>query len=122
MFGDSSECEARCPGAGHSLTTARIPCSLVAMSTEPTLSATTAEEIQVMLVRRRMSKSGLARMLGVSHTWVNNRLNGQQEIGLNELQRIAATLDVELTDLLPPRREGRILPTGERSPVTPAYR
>ncbi len=65
-----------------------------------------------MLVRRRMNKSGLARLLGVSHTWVTNRISGQQEIGLNELQRIAAILGVEVTDLLPRANEGRVLPVG----------
>lgn len=84
------------------------------MSTEPKLSAVAAEEIEVMLVRRRMNKSGLARLLGVSHTWVTNRLSGQQEIGLNELQRIAAILNVEIGELLPRANEGRVLPTGAR--------
>lgn len=64
-----------------------------------------------MLVRRRMNKSALARQLGVSHTWVTNRLSGQQEIGLNELQRIAAILDVEITDLLPRPTPGRVIAT-----------
>lgn len=82
------------------------------MSNETKLSAVAAEEIEVMLVRRRLNKSGLARLLGVSHTWVTNRLSGQQEIGLNELQRIAAILNVEVTDLLPRANEGRVLPTG----------
>ncbi|HZM83747.1 MAG TPA: helix-turn-helix transcriptional regulator [Candidatus Limnocylindrales bacterium] len=82
------------------------------MSNESKLSAVAAEEIEVMLVRRRINKSGLARLLGVSHTWVTNRLSGQQEIGLNELQRIAAILNVEVTDLLPRASEGRVLTTG----------
>lgn len=78
-----------------------------------------AEEIEVMLVRRRMNKSGLARKLGVSHTWVTNRLSGQQEIGLNELQRIAEVLEVDITDLLPRPTEGRVLTTIGSHPSTP---
>lgn len=81
------------------------------MSTDVTLSETAAEEILAMLARRRMSKSGLARLLGVSHTWVTNRLSGDQEIGLNELQRIAAILGVEVTDLLPRPNPGRVVAT-----------
>lgn len=102
------------------------------MSPDVTLSETAAEEILAMLARRRMSKSALARLLGVSHTWVTNRLSGDQEIGLNELQRIAEILDVDVTDLLPRESEGRVITTGRtggplngrlaRSPVRPIYR
>lgn len=81
------------------------------MSNEPKLSAVAAEEIEVMLVRRRINKSGLARLLGVSHTWVTNRLSGQQEIGLNELQRIAAILNVEAVELMSRADEGRVVAT-----------
>lgn len=90
------------------------------MSTEATLSETAAEEILAMLARRRMNKSALARQLGVSHTWVTNRLSGYQEIGLNELQRIAAILDVEVTELLPRPTPGRVVATiGSRTGQEP---
>lgn len=70
------------------------------------MSAKAAEEILSLLGRRRMSKSELGRRLGVSHTWVTNRLTGDQEIGVNELQRIAVILGVDAADLLagPTRR------------------
>lgn len=54
-----------------------------------------------MLARKGMNKSELGRRLGVSHTWVTNRLAGHQEIGLNDLDRIASALDVPVSALLP---------------------
>lgn len=60
-----------------------------------------AEEIRALLGRRGISKSELARRLGVSHTWVTNRITGDQEIGVNELERIAVILGVTASDLLP---------------------
>lgn len=65
------------------------------------LSERAAEEILSVMGRRRMSRAELARRLGVSAMWVSYRLNGQQEIGLNDLQRIAGVLGVEPVDLLP---------------------
>jgi transcriptional regulator with XRE-family HTH domain len=67
-----------------------------------TLSDRIAEEIRVLLTRRRMSGRELARRLDVSPGWVSYRLSGEQEIGTNDLQRIAAVLGVSASDLLPP--------------------
>ncbi|WP_422751377.1 helix-turn-helix domain-containing protein [Micromonospora sp. WMMD1219] len=66
-----------------------------------TLSEAVAEEIRVLLTRRRMSGRKLAQMLGVSPSWVSYRLTGQQPIDLNDLQRIADVLGVTVIDLLP---------------------
>lgn len=68
---------------------------------DASLSEKVAEEIRAMLARKRVSASELARRLDVSHTWVTNRLAGHREIGLSDLERIAAALEVEITDLLP---------------------
>lgn len=64
------------------------------------LSARVAEEVRAVLARRGINKSELARRLGVSHTWVTNRLAGHQEIGLNELQRIAEVLGLTPGDFV----------------------
>lgn len=80
-----------------------------------TLSQAVAEEIRVVLTRRRMSGRQLAAMLDVSQTWLSTRLNGTTPIDLNDLQRIAYVLDVDVIELLPPSRAvpvGRVLPTG----------
>lgn len=83
------------------LTNARNLCHRYAMSNSETLSDRVAEEIRAMLARRRMSGRELARKLDVSSPWVSNRLTGHQEIGLAELERIAAALGVEVAALLP---------------------
>src|SRR5690554_4433352 len=92
------------------------------------LSERVAEEIRAMLARRRVSGRELARRLGVSSPWVSNRLTGHLEIGLDELQRIADALEVEVADLLPRpvyrdgRRtgEGGIMWPSSHAPATPA--
>jgi len=75
------------------------------------MSAKAAEEIRALLGRRGMNKAELARRLEVSHTWVTNRLTGDQEIGVNELHRIAQALGVKARDLLPAGDTETYLPT-----------
>lgn len=58
-----------------------------------------------MMARRRITGQQLARTLGVSNAWVSYRLNGKQAIDLNDLERIAAVLEVDVQDLLPDREE-----------------
>lgn len=70
------------------------------VTAEATLSARVAEEIRVLMARRRMKQSQLARLLGVNDQWVSVRLRGAQEIGLNDLQAIAAALGVQPAALL----------------------
>jgi len=66
------------------------------------LSDRVAEEIRVLLTRRRMSQRQLALALEVSPAWLNYRLTGVQEIGLNDLARIARVFGVSVASLLPP--------------------
>lgn len=68
---------------------------------EFTLSDHVAEELRALLARRRMSGRDLAKRLGTSPSWVSYRLTGTTEIGLTDLERIAAELGVEVADLLP---------------------
>ena len=70
-----------------------------------TLSEQVAEEIRAWLGRRRMSQAQLSRAMGQSQMWVSDRLRGIQPIGLDDRQRFAAALDVEVHDLLPSREE-----------------
>jgi transcriptional regulator with XRE-family HTH domain len=78
------------------------------MRAEQTLSTEVASAIKRELGGQDLNKSELARRLGVSHTWVTNRLAGHLEIGLNELQRIATALQVPITDLLPREVAGQL--------------
>lgn len=64
------------------------------------LTEKAAEEIRVALARRRMSARELARRLQVSPPWVNDRLNGEKDITLNDLEVISIELDVPIRQLL----------------------
>lgn len=61
-----------------------------------------AEELRVLLARRRLTATELARKLGRSQTWIWRRLTGETAFDLNDLEAIAATLGVTVADLLPP--------------------
>lgn len=76
------------------------------MSTDVTptvrkLSAQVAEEVRSVMGRKDISKAELARRLGVSEMWTSRRLRGQLPIDLDDMERIAAALDVTVMDLLP---------------------
>jgi transcriptional regulator with XRE-family HTH domain len=86
------------------------------MAIDESLSERVADEIRAMLGRKRTSGRELARKLGVSQAWVSYRLTGHQEIGLNDLERIAAALDVEVADLLPATQ-----PATRRTRLTGSY-
>lgn len=81
------------------------------------LSDAVGKEIRVLLLRRDMKQTELAAKMGVGEMWLSRRLRGAQEIGLNDLQRIAQALDVEATTLLPRSDEGRVITTvGSHNP------
>jgi transcriptional regulator with XRE-family HTH domain len=65
------------------------------------LAEQVAEEIRVLLARRRIKQSHLARELGVNDQWVSVRLRGVTPLDLLDLERIAAVLGVPVTELLP---------------------
>jgi transcriptional regulator with XRE-family HTH domain len=66
-----------------------------------TLSQLVGKRIKLKLFLAEMSGRELATKLGVSPSWVSYRLSGKQEIGVNDLLRIAVALGVELHDLMP---------------------
>jgi len=90
------------------------------MNETQTLSDYAAGEIRAILARRRSTGKELAETLGVSRSWVSYRLIGTTEITLNDLERIARALDVDIADLLPRRvyRDGRR--TGEGGIMWPS--
>jgi transcriptional regulator with XRE-family HTH domain len=91
------------------------------MSQDVTLSDRVAEEIRALLARRRISGRQLAESTGMSQSAVSARLTGVTAIDLDDLERIATALDVEITALLPVRSHNKTLspppvrPTGPRS-------
>lgn len=68
-----------------------------------TLSDLIASEVRAMIGRKGKgwSQARLAREMAVTPAWLNYRLTGVQEIGTNDLQRIAAALGVPVVALLP---------------------
>lgn len=64
------------------------------------LSARVAEEIRVVMARRLIKQSQLAKLIGVNDQWLSVRLRGIQEIGLNDLAMIAKALGVQPGELL----------------------
>lgn len=54
------------------------------------------------MTRKRVSGRRLAELLNVSPSWVSYRITGVTPIDLNDLERIAAVLEVAVADLLPP--------------------
>ena len=82
------------------------------MTDVTTLSMRIAEEIRVLMVRKRVNQKQLAQRLNVSAMWVSGRLTGQTEIAVNDLPRIASALGVPMLDLLPrSERSGTEAPT-----------
>lgn len=60
-----------------------------------TFSARVAEEIRVVMTRRQIRQSELARAIGTNDQWLSVRLRGVQPIDLNDLEIIAAALHVQ---------------------------
>lgn len=83
------------------------------MSNAPTLTLRerTAEEIRALLARRKMSATQLGREMGISQAYIWRRLSGETAFDLDDLEKIAAILGVEVIDLLPRPMPGRLLTT-----------
>jgi transcriptional regulator with XRE-family HTH domain len=64
------------------------------------LNAAVAAEIRAILARRGWKQSQLAERLGVHEMWVSRRLRGVNAISVDDLERIAAALDIKPANLL----------------------
>jgi transcriptional regulator with XRE-family HTH domain len=53
-----------------------------------------------MIARRRLSAVQLAKLMGVSQPYLSRRLNGSVAFDLDDLERIARSLDIEVMRLL----------------------
>lgn len=71
-----------------------------------------AEEVRVMMLRKRITGATLAERIGRSAAYLSRRLTGETALDLDDLYRIAEVLGVRVVDLLP--RE-------QRDPVTLRY-
>ena len=68
---------------------------------EPAPTLRVAAEIRAQMGRLNVNRAEVARRLEVENSWVGKRLNGQTEISVTDLYRIAAALQVEVADLIP---------------------
>lgn len=67
------------------------------------LSEAVAEEIRVLLARRRMSAAKLAERIGWKQQYIARRMVGAQSFDLDDLEAIAEGLGVQIIDLFPDR-------------------
>lgn len=87
-------------------------------ATAPRLSDRVAEELRALLARRQTTPTALAKLVGVSQTYIWRRLSGEVAFDLDDLDKIAAVLEIETADLLRVAAAGPTL----REPFMPAPR
>jgi DNA-binding Xre family transcriptional regulator len=68
------------------------------------LTVGVAEEVRSLMGRRKVTGAQLAKRLGVSAAWVSYRVNGLVSPSVDDLERIAEALGVEIVDLIPRSR------------------
>lgn len=65
-----------------------------------------AEEIRVLLARRKMSGAELARRTGIKQSTMSRRMTAETAFDMDDLEAIANVLDIQIGDLFP-RQDGR---------------
>lgn len=66
------------------------------------LATAVTDEISAWMGRRRLSSAQVAVLLGVSGPWMWRRMRGETSWSLDDIERIAAVLNVPASRLLPP--------------------
>ncbi len=69
-----------------------------------TLAEVVADNVRAFAGRRRLTRSELARMIGMNNTAAGSRWRGEMEWRLSELPSVANALGVSIDDLLTPPR------------------
>lgn len=84
--------------------------------TQPRLRETIAAEIRVAMVRRQVTGTALAAALGKSQAYVSRRLSGDTAFDVDDLETIAATLQVKVADMIghAERGDGTYVSVGNR--------
>lgn len=84
-----------------------------------------AEEIRVLLARRKMSATQLARLTGLKQSSLSRRMTGETAFDMDDLELIADVLGVSVTDLMPQRvaasRDSKVVSGQLSRLVTPAH-
>ena len=86
-----------------------------------TLAEVVADNVRAFAGRRRLTRSELARMIGMNNTAAGSRWRGEMEWRLSELPSVVAALDVTVDDLLTPPRGGGTAPPTGLEPATSGY-
>lgn len=60
-----------------------------------------ARQVRIRLAATGRSQAGLARDMQVAPMWLSDRLTGRVQMSINDLARIADSLDVKMVDLIP---------------------
>lgn len=71
----------------------------IGVETSAGLREKVAEEVRVLLARKRMSGAALAAAIGKSEMYVSRRMRGEIAFDLDDLQSIAAVLKVQPVQL-----------------------
>lgn len=66
-----------------------------------------AEEIRVLLARKRISAAELARRTGIKQSTMSRRMTGETAFDMDDIEAIAAALDVTVQDLMPAPQAAR---------------
>jgi transcriptional regulator with XRE-family HTH domain len=77
-----------------------------------------AEEIRVLLARRKMSATQLAHITGIKQSSLSRRMTGETAFDMDDLERIADALGVAVTDLMPQRVSTGTEPNRVFTPVS----
>lgn len=62
---------------------------------------TVADRVRAAMAERKISGVALANLLGVRQPYLSRRLTGEVDFRVGELERIAETLNVPVTQFLP---------------------
>lgn len=73
-----------------------------APATKPDAAKRVATEIRGLMAARKYNAVDLAPVLGISTTTATRRVNGDTDISVNEVEAIAAWLDVPITRIIAP--------------------
>ena len=75
-----------------------------------TLAEVVADNVRAFAGRRRLTRSELARMIGMNYTAAGSRWRGEMEWRLSELPSVANALCVTINDLMTPPRGVELRP------------
>lgn len=75
-----------------------------------TLAEVVADNVRAFAGRRRLTRSELARIIGMNNTAAGSRWRGEMEWRLSELPSVATALGVTVDDLLTPPRGVELRP------------